>query len=85
MICYERGPWEAFMHLRRALVRVGLSRLVSCFHCTVVWLSAFVVASVFKFSSESVLVWFAVAGAASVIERALSPDAPQPIDHESED
>ena len=85
MICYERGPWEAFVHLRRALVKVGLSRLVSCFHCTAVWLSAFVVAIVFKFNSESVLVWLAVAGAASIIERALSPDAQQPIDDEPED
>jgi hypothetical protein len=85
MICYERGPWEAFVYLRRALVSVGLSRLVSCFHCTALWLSAFVVAIVFKLNWESALAWLAVAGAVSVIERALSPAAPQPIDDEPED
>jgi hypothetical protein len=58
---------------------------VSCFHCTAVWLSAFVVAIVFKFSWELVLVWLAVAGAASITERALSRDAPLPLDDEPED
>ena len=40
MVRYEAGPFDLFSWIRLALTKVGLQRLVTCFHCTGVWVSA---------------------------------------------
>ncbi len=71
MIVYETGPFEVLVALRRALVRIGLGRLVGCFYCLSVWTSCAVVL-VFPLSLATPLVFLGVAGAVAMIERALS-------------
>jgi hypothetical protein len=82
LVVYEEGPFRALERLRRVLVTLRLGRLIGCFHCLGIWLSAAVVLLVYDITRWSVLLWLAVAGAVSIIERWLggtmaeeSPDA----------
>jgi hypothetical protein len=74
MLCYEAGPFDLFSWLRLALARIGLQRLVSCFHCMGVWVSAVVVSIMFEWHAPSIVLILAVAGAVSITERALSEE-----------
>jgi hypothetical protein len=71
LVAYESGPFRSLESLRRLLVSLRLGRLVSCFHCLGLWIAAIVVLIVYRWEPSSVLVWFAVAGAVSIIERWL--------------
>jgi len=71
MLCYEAGPFELFSWLRVALAKVGLQRLVTCFHCAAVWVSAIVVLVVYEPRPRSLLLIFGLSGAVSITERAL--------------
>jgi hypothetical protein len=53
------------------MVALRLERLVSCFHCLELWIAAIAVLVVYDLSWWSVLLWLAVAGAVSIIERWL--------------
>ena len=79
LLCYEAGPFDLFSRLRVGLVRIGLHRLITCFHCTAVWVSAILVVIVYERRPSSALLALALAGAASLIERFLGgkeqPDA----------
>ena len=75
MVRYEAGPFDVFSWLRLGLARIGAQRLTTCFHCTAVWVSAVVVLIVFEWNARSVLLIVAVAGAASITERALGEEA----------
>jgi hypothetical protein len=76
LIAYESGPFHVFDRLRHLLVRLRLTQLVTCFHCLALWISAFVVLAVYKLTWWSVLLWLAVAGAASIVERWLGGSMP---------
>lgn len=81
LLCYEAGPFDLLTNLRRLLVQIGLGRLVTCFHCMALWLSAVAVGLVFEIRPQSVLIVLAVAGAASITERWLGGVPP----HATED
>lgn len=69
MVLYEAGPFDVFSWIRLVLARIGLRRLVTCFHCTGVWVSAAVVLVMFEIHVRSVALILAVAGAVSITER----------------
>jgi hypothetical protein len=71
LLVYESGPFRVAERLRRLLVTARLGRLVDCFHCFAVWISAAVVLLVYEVTLWSLLLWAAVAGAVSIIERWL--------------
>jgi hypothetical protein len=71
LVAYESGPFRSLEAFRRLLVQLRLGRLVGCFHCLAVWMAAIVVAVVYRWEPMTVLVWLAVAGAVSIIERWL--------------
>ncbi len=71
LIAYESGPFRSLEALRRLLVVIRLGRLVSCFHCLGFWIAAIVVLIVYRWDPSAILVWLAVAGAVSIIERWL--------------
>jgi hypothetical protein len=75
MVRYEAGPFDVFSFLRLGLARIGAQRLVTCFHCTAVWISAAVVLIVFEWHARSVFLIVAVASAVSITERALGEEA----------
>lgn len=71
LIAYESGPFRVLDRLRRLLVTLRLAQLVGCFHCLALWVTALVVLAVYEVTLWSVLLWLAVAGAVSTIERWL--------------
>ena len=75
MICYEAGPFDVFSWIRLGLGKVGLQRLVICFHCTGVWVSTIIVLIMFDLRVRSIILVLAIAGAISITERALGEEA----------
>jgi hypothetical protein len=71
-LVYENGPFGLGLHIRKAFVRIGLERLITCFHCAAFWVSLAFVAIVFERRMLSVVVVLAVSGSASFIERWLN-------------
>jgi len=71
LLSYESGPFEVFSWLRLAFARVGLQRLIRCFHCMAFWVSAAIVFLVYELQPLSAILVFAVAGATSLTERLL--------------
>lgn len=74
LLCYEKGPFEIFLRFRRGAAMAGLERLVTCFHCLSVWVSAAIVLVIYDVEARSLLLILGVAGAASVTERFLGGD-----------
>lgn len=75
LVAYESGPFRSLEALRRVLVQLRLGRLVGCFHCLGLWIAAIVVIVVYEWEPMTVLMWLAVAGAVSVIERWLGEES----------
>lgn len=69
LLCYEAGPFDIFSLIRVGFARLGLFRVIACFHCMSLWISVPVVLVVFKLHAYSILVVLGVAGAASLTER----------------
>jgi hypothetical protein len=74
MLCYERGPFGVLARARAVMAR--WTRLLTCFHCTGLWVSAGVSLAVFGPHPTTIVVALAVAGAASATERSLGAAAP---------
>ncbi len=75
LIRYEAGPFDLFSWIRLAMAKIGLQRLVSCFHCTGVWVSTALVLITFELHVRSIILILAIAGAVSITERALGEEA----------
>ena len=75
LVCYDEGPFQVFLRLRKVMYTYGW-KWVTCFHCVSVWMSAGVVLVTFELSTAAGFLIPAVAGAASMVERWLSPGAP---------
>jgi len=75
MVHYEAGPFDLFSWIRLALTKAGLQRLVTCFHCTGVWVSAILVLILFELHPRSIILILAIAGAVSITERVLGEEA----------
>lgn len=71
-LAYERGPFGVMVVFRRYMARIGLGRLVGCFHCLGVWVAAGMALIVYRLEPSTILLWLALAGAASIGERWLS-------------
>ncbi|HYU09139.1 MAG TPA: DUF1360 domain-containing protein [Gemmatimonadales bacterium] len=67
-VVYDEGLLRSGSRLRAALDRVGLGGLSRCFHCASVWIALIGVLVVFEVSPSLVVVWWAIAGAASALE-----------------
>jgi hypothetical protein len=71
LVAYESGPFRSLEALRRLLVTIRLGRLVGCFHCLGFWIAAVVALILYRWEPSLVLIWLALAGAVSIIERWL--------------
>ena len=69
LLSKEDGPWDSLARLRRTFGAGFLGGLISCFYCLSVWIAVpftfFLEGSVM----ERVVVWLALSGAASLLER----------------
>jgi hypothetical protein len=71
LLCYEAGPFDVLTRIRVGLARIGLQRLVLCFHCMSLWVSIVVVLIFYELHARSILLVLGVAGAVSLTERFL--------------
>ena len=72
------GPWGGLQRLRELFVRFGRGTAVACFHCLAMWVALPIALLIGEAWLERILLWFAFAGAASLLERALQGNTPPP-------
>jgi Protein of unknown function (DUF1360) len=69
LLAAEDGPWDLMVRIRRKLGANIWGKLIDCFNCLSIWISipfAFYVTSGIL---NTVAVWFALSGAASLANR----------------
>ena len=69
LLAYEDGPWDVFVRLRTALGNGVLGRLVDCFQCVSIWVSAVLALFVSRVALEWGVAWLALSGGACLLER----------------
>jgi uncharacterized protein DUF1360 len=71
LLAKEDGPFDAVARLRSALGKAG--RVLDCFYCVSLWVSAPIALLVTDSVSAWVLAWLALSGAACLLDRATEP------------
>lgn len=72
LLASEDGPWDLIARTRAALGNSFFGRAMDCFGCLSIWVAvpfSFVVSRRIK---DDVVIWFALSGAAFLLERATS-------------
>jgi hypothetical protein len=70
LIAREDGPWGVFRQVRSATGGTITGRLVGCLNCLSVWLSLPLASFVGNSWVERVVAWWALSGAAVLMDRA---------------
>ena len=70
------GPWRSLARSRALFVRLGLGNAVTCFYCLSSWVALPIAVWIGESWSERILLWFALAGAVALVERATQRGAP---------
>jgi len=70
LVARDDGPWNLFRRLRSAAKRTGAGRLVTCVNCLSVWVSLPLAWFVGSSWVERILAWWALSGAAVLLDRA---------------
>jgi hypothetical protein len=73
LLAAEDGPGEVVARLRARLGAGLLGRLMDCFYCLSVWVAAPFAGFVAQRPVDLVVVWLALSGGASLLERATAP------------
>jgi len=68
LVTKEDGPWDVFRRLRRMFS----GQLLSCFYCLSVWVAAPFVWFTGGSAAERFVTWWALSGAAVLLEKATS-------------
>ena len=74
LLVAEDGPWNVFVHLRRASARLRAGRLTDCFYCASVWIAipfALLIAREWRMIAICIP---ALSGGAIVLERLSAHD-----------
>jgi hypothetical protein len=71
----EDGPGDLFVRLRRAVGNGFWGRLLDCFYCLSLWIAAPFAALLGSETTEKLLLWPALSGAAILLERITAPKA----------
>ena len=69
LLAYEDGPWDLLVRLRAGLGNGFWAKLMDCFYCLSIWVSALLAPVVICRFPEAVLVWLALSGATCLLER----------------
>jgi hypothetical protein len=84
LLAREDGPWGMFRRLRSSAKGSMGGRLVACVNCLSVWISLPLAAFVGSTLIERVIAWWALSGAAVLMDRAtqdpfeIEPREPSP-------
>jgi hypothetical protein len=70
LVAREDGPFDLLRRLRRAFAERIFGRLFGCFYCLSVWVALPFAFFVSLSAPEWVVTWFALSGAAILLERA---------------
>jgi hypothetical protein len=76
MLAHEDGPWDAVVHLRQAAESGFWASAMDRFNCLSLWVAIPFAFAIGDRWGEFILLWFALSGAAILVERATSPAAP---------
>src|ERR1700694_1682245 len=74
----EDGPWDVIVRLRHVAGNGFWGNLLDCFYCLSLWIAAPLAALVGANIVEKLLLWPALSGAASLLERMTAPQAHLP-------
>jgi hypothetical protein len=69
LLSKEDGPWELLARLRRTFSAGFLGGLIACFYCLSVWIAIPFTFFLEGTAIERVVIWLALSGAASLLER----------------
>lgn len=81
----EDGPWDLVIRLRRWAGEGFLGKLLDCFYCLSVWVSAPLGFLIGENWLERVLLWPSLSAAAILLERVTNPVAKVPLARFTED
>ncbi len=70
LVAREDGPWGVFRRLRSSAKDSAAGRLVACVNCLSVWIALPLAAFVGSSWVERVVAWWALSGAAVLLDRA---------------
>lgn len=73
LLSSEDGPWHLFARLRQGLDGSFWAKLLDCFYCLSVWVSAPFALWTGADLKERALLWPAISAAAILLERATAP------------
>lgn len=71
LLCYEAGPMNLLTRARVMLYKIKMGKLISCFHCTSVWIAAVITITLYQWDVILIYYWLAIAGGASLIEKTI--------------
>lgn len=74
LLVAEDGPWNVFVHLRRAAGALRLRRLADCFYCASVWLAVPFALLIAREWAAIALCIPALSGGAIALERLTARD-----------
>ena len=81
LVTKEEGPWQLFERLRRA----APGQLLSCFYCLSLWVAAPFVWFTGGSKWEKLVTWWALSGAAVLLEKATEDPLEIKIEREEEE
>lgn len=82
LLAREDGPFDLLLRIRLRLGQTILGKLMDCFYCLSLWVSAPIAWLAFGAGASFILGWLGLSGAACLIERLLrepvivQPDTP---------
>lgn len=76
LLSAEDGPWDLMARLRRRVGSGFFGKLLDCFYCLSLWIALPVAAVLGRSAGEQFLLWFALSGAAILLERMTARPAP---------
>ena len=80
LLVQEDGPYNLITHLRRATANTGMGQALRCFYCTSLWVAAPAAFWLTGATPRWVIMWLALSGAASLLERFSGPREPSVFD-----
>ena len=69
LIAFEDGPWDVIVRIRRWAGSGFWGRLLDCFYCVSLWVSAGMVALLRPTLQDVPLLWLGLSGAACLLDR----------------
>jgi len=85
LLAAEDGPFDVFARLRRVLGTSWMGRLMDCFYCLSLWVSAPAAWLAGRTWNERGWLWLALSGGAILLERATTKqEALPPVQYEED-